>query len=193
MVDFETPDSPTLISRKIWVTEKFCNLHTVSLDVSRAPLIEFLILTTPLIRLATGEVRPNVRAINYVVSQRIRSSKCSGPTFIAICSQNPWEKSCHNTSFLHRWNNNLWWQKKPTITDGQRTFFSPRFLVFALLLNSAYVPKKLQLATSKCITSTDLGTLIGNIQCGYFRIFLLFRFYVKSIFVIWKPQILPFW
>ena len=125
MVDFETPNSPILISRKIWMTEKFCNLRTaVSHNVPRTLLLESWTLATPLVGLATGEVRPNVRAINYVVSQRIvRSSKCSGPTFIAICSQNPWEKSCHNTSFLHRWNNNLWWQKKPTITDGQRTFF----------------------------------------------------------------------
>ena len=29
MADFETPDLPTLISRKNWVTEKLCNFHTV--------------------------------------------------------------------------------------------------------------------------------------------------------------------
>ena len=29
MADFQTQDWPTLISRKIWVTEKFCNFHTV--------------------------------------------------------------------------------------------------------------------------------------------------------------------
>ena len=35
---------------------------------------------------------------------------------------------------------------------------------------------------------TDLGSLIGNTQCGNFRIFPLLRFYVKSILVILKPQ-----
>jgi len=30
MVDFGTLDLPNLISRKIWVTEKLCNFHTVS-------------------------------------------------------------------------------------------------------------------------------------------------------------------
>ena len=34
---------------------------------------------------------------------------------------------------------------------------------------------------------TDLGSLIGNTQCGNFRIFLPIRFYVKSILVILKP------
>ena len=29
MTDFETLDSPSWISRKIWVTEKLCNFHTV--------------------------------------------------------------------------------------------------------------------------------------------------------------------
>ena len=40
---------------------------------------------------------------------------------------------------------------------------------------------------------TDLGSLIGNSQCGTFRIFLPPRFYMKSIWVILKPQKLPFW
>ena len=36
---------------------------------------------------------------------------------------------------------------------------------------------------------SDLGSLlIGNSQCGNLRIFLLMRFYVKSILVILKPQ-----
>ena len=34
---------------------------------------------------------------------------------------------------------------------------------------------------------TDPGSLIRNTQCGNFRIFLLLRFYVKSISVILKP------
>ena len=41
--------------------------------------------------------------------------------------------------------------------------------------------------------NTDLGSLIGNIQCGNFRIFLPLRFYVNSILVILKPQKLPIW
>ena len=47
-----------------------------------------------------------------------------------------------------------------------------------------------------CISlkSTDLGSLIGNTQCGNIRILLpLNRFYVKTIMVISKPQKLPFW
>ena len=40
--------------------------------------------------------------------------------------------------------------------------------------------------------STDLGYLIGNIQCGNFRISLPLRFCVKSICVIFEPQKLPF-
>ena len=43
------------------------------------------------------------------------------------------------------------------------------------------------------IFSTDLGSLIGNTQCQNFRIFVLLRFYVKSILVILKQQKLPFW
>ena len=39
---------------------------------------------------------------------------------------------------------------------------------------------------------TELGSLIGITQCGYFRIFLQFRFYVKAILVILMPQKLPF-
>ena len=39
--------------------------------------------------------------------------------------------------------------------------------------------------------NTDLGSLIGNIQCGNVRIFLPLRFYVNSILVILKPQKLP--
>ena len=39
---------------------------------------------------------------------------------------------------------------------------------------------------------TDLGSLIENIQCGNFMIFLPLRFYVKSILDILKPQKLPF-
>ena len=42
------------------------------------------------------------------------------------------------------------------------------------------------------VCSTDLGSLIGNTQCGYFRIFVQLRFYVKSILVIVKPQKMPF-
>ena len=42
-----------------------------------------------------------------------------------------------------------------------------------------------------CIT--DLGSLIGNLQCWNFRIFLPLRFYAKSILVILRPQKLPFW
>ena len=33
MADFETLDLSTLISRKIWVTEKFCDFHTVYVRV----------------------------------------------------------------------------------------------------------------------------------------------------------------
>ena len=40
--------------------------------------------------------------------------------------------------------------------------------------------------------NTDLGSLIGNTQCGNCGIFLPLRFYVKSILVILKPQKLPF-
>ena len=42
------------------------------------------------------------------------------------------------------------------------------------------------------VRGTDLGKLIGNIQCGNFRIFLPLRFYVKSILVNLKPLKLPF-
>ena len=42
------------------------------------------------------------------------------------------------------------------------------------------------------MSSTDLGSIIGNTQCGNFRIFLLSRFYVKLILVILKPQKLLF-
>ena len=48
----------------------------------------------------------------------------------------------------------------------------------------------------KYIHTTDLGSLIGNTQCGNFRIFLPLRFYVKLILVILKPQktaILTIW
>ena len=41
-------------------------------------------------------------------------------------------------------------------------------------------------------SDTDLGSLIRNTQCGNFRIFLLLRFYVKSILIILKSQKLPF-
>ena len=37
------------------------------------------------------------------------------------------------------------------------------------------------------VSRTDLGSLIGNTQCGNFRIFLTLRFTVKSIVVILKP------
>ena len=40
---------------------------------------------------------------------------------------------------------------------------------------------------------TDLGSLIRNTQCGNFRIFLLLRFYVKSILINFKARKLPFW
>ena len=39
----------------------------------------------------------------------------------------------------------------------------------------------------ECSASTDLGSLIGNSQCGIFRIFLPLTFYVKSILVVLKP------
>ena len=39
---------------------------------------------------------------------------------------------------------------------------------------------------------TDLGSLIGNTQCGYFRTFLPLRFYAKSILVNLKPPKVPF-
>ena len=38
------------------------------------------------------------------------------------------------------------------------------------------------------ILYTDLGSLIGNTQCGNFRIFLPLRFYVKSTLVILNAQ-----
>ena len=34
MAKFKASDSPTLISRKIWQTEKFCNCHTVNCDLT---------------------------------------------------------------------------------------------------------------------------------------------------------------
>ena len=41
-----------------------------------------------------------------------------------------------------------------------------------------------------CTLFTDLGSLIGNKQCGNFRISLPLRFYVKSILVIFEaPKI----
>ena len=45
---------------------------------------------------------------------------------------------------------------------------------------------------SENVSSTDLGSLILNTQCGNFMIFLPLRFYVKSILVILKLQKLPF-
>ena len=42
-------------------------------------------------------------------------------------------------------------------------------------------------------TTTDLGSLIGNTQCGNFRIHLPLRFCVKSTLSLFKPQKLPFW
>ena len=36
---------------------------------------------------------------------------------------------------------------------------------------------------SKLLLYTDLGSLIGNSQCGNFRIFLPLRFYVESILI----------
>ena len=44
---------------------------------------------------------------------------------------------------------------------------------------------------SSCLF-TDLGNLIGDTQCGTFRIFQPLRFYVKSILVTLKPRKLPF-
>ena len=41
--------------------------------------------------------------------------------------------------------------------------------------------------------TTDLGSLIGNTQCGNFRIFLPLKSYVKSILVILKLEKLTFW
>ena len=41
---------------------------------------------------------------------------------------------------------------------------------------------------SKDLMPTDLGSLIGNTQCGTFRIFLPLIFYVKSILVVLKPK-----
>ena len=46
---------------------------------------------------------------------------------------------------------------------------------------------------TKCdVHCTDLGSIIGNTQCGNFRFFLPHRFYVKSILVILKPTKLTF-
>ena len=45
MVDFETLDLSTLISRKIWVTEKFCDFHTVYRYMSKTCVISTFILT----------------------------------------------------------------------------------------------------------------------------------------------------
>ena len=39
----------------------------------------------------------------------------------------------------------------------------------------------------KIVVITDLGSLIGNTQCGNFKIFLPLRFCVKSLLVILKP------
>ena len=158
----------------------------MSLNVLRAPLIEFWTLATPLIGLATGEVRPNVRAINYVVSRFYVVASALAPHLLQFALKTREKRAAITPPFF---------------TDGTTTYddrrnrqlrtasalFSPRFLVFALLLNSAYVPKKLLLATTKRTISTDLGILIGNTQCGNLRIFLPLRFYVKLILVILKP------
>ena len=41
IADFETLNLPTLISRKIWVTEKLCNFHTVFLGCVMIQLLHF--------------------------------------------------------------------------------------------------------------------------------------------------------
>ena len=45
-----------------------------------------------------------------------------------------------------------------------------------------------KIALHSYLQYTELGSLIGNTQCGNFRIFLPLRFYVKSILVILKLQ-----
>ena len=61
----------------------------------------------------------------------------------------------------------------------------------SLLLSNAS-SSKISPTYSKIIDSTDLGSLIGNTQCGNFRIFLRLRFYVKTILVFPEFQKLQF-
>ena len=55
MVAFETLHSPTLISRKIWVTEKFSNFRSVLQDFgkSKTPTLGVPALLHPIVNLVT--------------------------------------------------------------------------------------------------------------------------------------------
>jgi len=73
------------------------------------------------------------------------------------------------------------WGKNQTLGKNYPAFKS-------ILINSEITKVLL------CPIFTDLGSsLILYGQYGNFRIFMLLRFYVKSILVIMKPQKLPFW
>ena len=56
----------------------------------------------------------------------------------------------------------------------------------SLLLSNAS-SSKISPTYSKIIDSTDLGSLIGNTQCGNFRIFLLARFLREIRFGHYEP------
>ena len=68
----------------------------------------------------------------------------------------------------------------------------PDILILGKALSGGVLPVSAVLANDEVFNHTDLGSLIGNIHCGNFSIFLPLRFYVKSILVILKPQKLPF-
>ena len=68
----------------------------------------------------------------------------------------------------------------------------PDILILGKALSGGVLPVSAVLANDEVFNHTDLGSLIGNTQCGNFRIFMPLRFYVKSILVILKPQKLPF-
>ena len=73
---------------------------------------------------------------------------------------------------LRVWKNKL---ENIYIGDNGDQKFCSQLLIQVLVRDRAHV------------LTTDLGSLIGNTQCGNICIFLPLRFYVKSILVILKP------
>ena len=70
---------------------------------------------------------------------------------------------------------------------------APRISRKIIKLPCFFLPNFINVKYSMSKAFTDLGSLIGNTQCGTLVIFLPLRFFAKTILVILKPQKQPFY